>query len=64
MKTRKAIVIGSGLVDWLLAIRLQSQGFQTTIVEKRDMPGGRAYVYKDNGFTFDAGPTVSQRHIV
>ena len=58
MKTRKAIVIGSGFGGLALAIRLQSQGFKTTIIEKRDKPGGRAYVYKDNGFTFDAGPTV------
>jgi len=40
------------------AIRLQSAGIATTIFEKRDLPGGRAYVYKDQGFTFDAGPTV------
>jgi phytoene desaturase len=37
---------------------LQSAGIQTTIFEKRDKAGGRAYVYEDQGFTFDAGPTV------
>ena len=31
---------------------------QTTLLEKRDKPGGRAYVYEDQGFVFDAGPTV------
>lgn len=41
-----------------LAIRLQSAGIQTTLVEARDKPGGRAYVYEDEGFVFDAGPTV------
>ncbi|MDB5732782.1 MAG: phytoene desaturase, partial [Variovorax sp.] len=41
-----------------LAIRLQSAGVQTTLLEARDKPGGRAYVYHDQGFTFDAGPTV------
>lgn len=41
-----------------LAIRLQSAGFSTKLIEKRDKPGGRAYVYQDAGFTFDAGPTV------
>ncbi len=55
---RKAIVIGSGFGGLAAAIRLQSAGIQTTIFEKRDMAGGRAYVYKDKGFTFDAGPTV------
>src|SRR5918993_7100 len=41
-----------------VVIRLQAAGFRTVIFEKRDLPGGRAYVYRDNGFTFDAGPTV------
>ncbi len=56
--SRRAIVIGSGFGGLAAAIRLQSAGIQTTIFEKRDMPGGRAYVYRDKGFTFDAGPTV------
>ncbi len=58
MKKPKAAVIGSGFGGLALAIRLQSAGFETSIFEKRDLPGGRAYVFKDNGFTFDAGPTV------
>jgi len=56
MKT--AAVIGSGFGGLSLAIRLQSAGIQTTIFEKRDKPGGRAYVYEDQGFMFDGGPTV------
>lgn len=55
---RTAAVIGAGLGGLALAIRLQSAGVQTTVWEKRDKPGGRAYVYQDQGFTFDAGPTV------
>jgi len=51
-------VIGSGFGGLALAIRLQSAGIDTLILEKRDKPGGRAYVYEDQGFTFDAGPTV------
>jgi phytoene desaturase len=51
-------VIGSGFGGLAAAIRLQAAGCQTTIFEKRDLPGGRAYVYRDRGFTFDAGPTV------
>lgn len=54
----RAAVIGSGFGGLALAIRLQSAGIPTTLVEKRDRPGGRAYVYRDGGFTFDAGPTV------
>jgi len=55
---RTAAVIGSGFGGLSLAIRLQSAGIQTTVFEKRDKPGGRAYVYEDQGFTFDGGPTV------
>jgi len=56
--TRKAIVIGAGFGGLALAIRLQSAGVATTIVEARDQPGGRAYHWVKDGFTFDAGPTV------
>ena len=55
---RTAIVIGAGFGGLALAIRLQSAGIGTTIVEARDKPGGRAYVWKKDGFTFDAGPTI------
>ena len=51
-------MIGSGFGGLALAIRLQSAGMDTLILEQRDKPGGRAYVYQDQGFTFDAGPTV------
>lgn len=57
-KPQTAIVVGSGFGGLSLAIRLQAAGIATTVLEKRDKPGGRAYVYKDEGFTFDAGPTV------
>ncbi|WP_442680546.1 phytoene desaturase [Sphingomonas sp. ASY06-1R] len=58
-KTRKtAAVIGAGFGGLALAIRLQSAGVATTLIEARDKPGGRAYVWERDGFTFDAGPTV------
>ncbi len=53
-----AVVVGSGFGGIAAAIRLQARGFQTTIVEMRDKPGGRAYVYEQDGFKFDAGPTI------
>ncbi|MBS7458264.1 phytoene desaturase [Coralloluteibacterium stylophorae] len=55
---RRAVVIGAGFGGLALAIRLQAGGVATTLLEKRDRPGGRAYVYEDQGFVFDAGPTV------
>jgi len=57
-KNIRAAVIGSGFGGIAMAIRLQTQGISTTLYEKRDKPGGRAYVFEDKGFTFDAGPTV------
>ncbi|MEM9980079.1 MAG: NAD(P)-binding protein, partial [Cyanobacteria bacterium P01_D01_bin.2] len=58
MGRKQAIVIGAGIGGLSMGIRLQSLGFDTTIVEKLDAPGGRAYVRKVDGFTFDMGPTV------
>ncbi len=55
---RTAAVIGAGFGGLALAIRLQSAGIETTLIEGRDRPGGRAYVWEREGFVFDAGPTV------
>ena len=55
---KTAAVIGSGFGGLALAIRLQSAGIATTIFEARERAGGRAYVWEDEGFIFDAGPTV------
>ncbi|TVR18888.1 MAG: phytoene desaturase [Balneolaceae bacterium] len=55
---KRIIVIGSGFGGLATASRLLSQGHDVTIFEKRDKPGGRAYVYEVNGFKFDGGPTV------
>ena len=54
----KIVVIGSGFGGLSAAIRLQANGHQVTILEKRDKPGGRAYVYEQDGFKFDGGPTI------
>ncbi|HET7544037.1 MAG TPA: phytoene desaturase [Polyangiaceae bacterium] len=54
----RVAVIGSGFGGLATAIRLQASGVSTVLFEARDKPGGRAYVYEDSGFVFDAGPTV------
>src|SRR5215510_12445704 len=54
----RAAVIGAGFGGLAVAIRLQAAGVRTTLFEARDQPGGRAYVYREGGFTFDGGPTV------
>ena len=55
---RTACVIGAGFGGMALAVRLQSAGISTTVIEGRDRPGGRAYYWEREGFTFDGGPTV------
>jgi phytoene desaturase len=55
---KTAIVIGAGFGGMALAIRLQSAGIKTTILEARDKAGGRGYHWNRQGFVFDAGPTV------
>ena len=56
--TKHAAVIGAGFGGLALAIRLQSAGIATTVIEARDKPGGRAYYWEKDGHVFDAGPTV------
>ena len=63
MMTRKegkphAIVIGSGFGGLAAAVRLGARGYRVTVLEKLEQPGGRAAVFRQDGFTFDAGPTI------
>ena len=55
---KRVAIIGAGFGGLALAIRLQSAGIDTVILEARDKPGGRAYYWERDGFTFDGGPTV------
>jgi phytoene desaturase len=53
-----AVVIGSGLGGLAAAIRLGARGYRVSVFEKLEQPGGRASVFRQDGFTFDAGPTI------
>ena len=53
-----AIVIGSGFGGLAAAVRLGARGYRVTVLEKLEQPGGRAAVFRQDGFTFDAGPTI------
>ena len=53
-----AVVIGSGFGGLAAAIRLSVRGYRVTVVERLAQPGGRARVFRQDGFVFDAGPTV------
>jgi len=55
---RTAIVVGAGFGGIAAALRLRARGYDTTLIDRLDQLGGRAAVYRRNGFVFDAGPTV------
>ncbi len=54
----KTIVIGSGFGGIAAALRMKAKGHDVTLIEKHNDLGGRARVFKRNGFKFDGGPTV------
>ena len=54
---KNVVVIGSGFGGLALANRLQAMGMRVTILEKREQVGGRAYQFKEAGYTFDMGPS-------
>ena len=58
LKCPHAVVIGAGFGGLAAAIRLGVRGYRVTILEKLDAPGGRASVFRQDGFTFDTGPTI------
>lgn len=55
--TQHAIVIGSGFAGMSAASFLAQSGWDVTVLEKHDQPGGRARQLKADGFTFDMGPS-------
>ena len=57
-KNKKIIVIGSGFGGIASALRMRAKGYQVTLLEKHPDLGGRARVFKKDGFTYDGGPTV------
>jgi phytoene desaturase len=64
MPKSKAIVIGAGLGGIAAALRLRKKGYHVTLIDKQNQLGGRASVYRRNGYTFDAGPTVVTAHFL
>ena len=57
-EVKKIAVIGSGFGGIAAALRLKAKGHEVTLIEKQNDLGGRARVFKKDGYTFDAGPTV------
>ncbi|MEM1346730.1 MAG: FAD-dependent oxidoreductase, partial [Pseudomonadota bacterium] len=52
------MVIGAGFGGLAAAIRLGARGYRVTVLDRLDSPGGRGTAYRQDGFTFDAGPTI------
>jgi phytoene desaturase len=56
--TDHVVVVGAGLAGLSAALRLAGAGRRVTVLEREDVPGGRAGVVLDSGYSFDNGPTV------
>jgi len=56
--TDRVVVVGAGLAGLSAALRLAGAGREVTVLERGDVPGGRAGLLADSGYSFDTGPTV------
>jgi phytoene desaturase len=57
-RARRAVVIGAGFGGLAAAVRLAARGYRVSVYDRLEQPGGRARVFRQDGFVFDAGPTV------
>lgn len=57
MKKSEIVIIGSGFSGLSAACHLAKEGFKVKVIEKNDMPGGRARKFESEGFVFDMGPS-------
>ncbi len=55
--SKKAVVVGAGVGGLASAALLAKDGWQVTVLEKNDAPGGRARLWLEKGFQFDMGPS-------
>jgi len=54
---KRALIVGAGYAGLSSALLLLKQGWQVTVLEKNDQPGGRARLWEDKGYRFDMGPS-------
>ncbi len=57
-RSKKAIVIGSGVAGMAASIRLALQGFEVDVFEQNSYPGGKLALLEKEGYRFDAGPSL------
>ena len=55
--SKKALVIGAGFAGMSVATFLAKKGWSVKVIEKHNLPGGRARKFEAEGFTFDMGPS-------
>jgi 1-hydroxy-2-isopentenylcarotenoid 3,4-desaturase len=53
----KVVIVGAGFGGMSAAALLARDGFDVTVIEKNEQPGGRGSVYQEAGYTFDMGPS-------
>ena len=58
MQNKKAFIIGSGVAGIACAIRLAVNGFEVSVFEKNNYPGGKLHLIEQDGYSFDAGPSL------
>ena len=58
MSHKSIAVVGAGIAGLASAIRLANQGLNVHLFEKNSYTGGKMTVYEQNGFRFDAGPSL------
>jgi phytoene desaturase len=58
MPAKKALIIGAGIAGIATAIRLAVKGFQVEVFEANNYPGGKIFEFEQDGFRFDAGPSL------
>src|SRR6476620_554165 len=54
---KKCVVIGAGFSGLSAAASLAKKGFAVSVLEKNNQTGGRARVFKQDGFVYDMGPS-------
>lgn len=52
------IIIGAGIGGIAASILLADKGYDVTVLEKNDIPGGKIGQIKRNGYTFDQGASL------
>jgi phytoene desaturase len=55
---KRAVIIGSGIAGIATSLRLRKKGYEVDVFEANDYPGGKVTSFTQDGFRFDAGPSL------